>query len=453
MTPDRPPRRAPWPRLLTALAVALLPTALAASPAAAETAPTDCTPDAVACVAVLVLDDENTKIPDVHATITGDDFSADVVTTADTPPSVEVPGAGDYTVTLDPATLPSDKQLPQGAPPEITVTGQVGSTARAAFRVGAGAEAPTSPAASPSDTGSDDDGAATGGDATTGGSDTTEDAAAPGATPEGDASTRALTFGQVWQQIGSGLRFGLLLALASLGLNLVFGTTGLSNFAHGEQVTLGAVGAYLAVNVWGLPLWIGLPLTLVLCAATGWAQDAGIWRPLRRRGTPVMQAMIVTIGLSIALQFAIQMIIGGRSLRVLPGNPVPVRIAGITLSQASWVSMAVAAVCIVGIAWWLTRTRIGRATRAVSDNPALAAATAAAVVLGDFINADPVSPKPEDSLTLDEVFADHLPHLGIPVLRGLRCGHGALNITLPLGIRVEVDGDGACLAAVEAALS
>jgi muramoyltetrapeptide carboxypeptidase len=80
-------------------------------------------------------------------------------------------------------------------------------------------------------------------------------------------------------------------------------------------------------------------------------------------------------------------------------------------------------------------------------------ASAAALVLGDFINAEPVSPKPEDSLTLDEVFADHLPHLGIPVLKGLRCGHGALNITLPLGIRVEVDGDGACLAAVEAALS
>lgn len=80
-------------------------------------------------------------------------------------------------------------------------------------------------------------------------------------------------------------------------------------------------------------------------------------------------------------------------------------------------------------------------------------AAAAAVVLGDFINAEPVSPGPGDSLTLDEVFADHLPHLGIPVIRGLRCGHGPLNITLPLGIRVEVDGDGACLTALEAALS
>ena len=56
-------------------------------------------------------------------------------------------------------------------------------------------------------------------------------------------------------------------------------------------------------------------------------------------------------------------------------------------------------------------------------------------------------------LTLEEVFADHLPGLGIPGLKGLRCGHGKLNLTLPLGIRVEVDGDLGRLTALEAALS
>jgi muramoyltetrapeptide carboxypeptidase len=79
--------------------------------------------------------------------------------------------------------------------------------------------------------------------------------------------------------------------------------------------------------------------------------------------------------------------------------------------------------------------------------------SAAALVLGDFLNADPVSPGPEDSLTLDEVFSDHLPGLGIPVLRGLRCGHGKLNLTLPLGIRVEADAEACRLTALEAALS
>ncbi|GAB2468540.1 branched-chain amino acid ABC transporter permease [Xylanimonas ulmi] len=360
-TPARPRRG--WRRLAT-LALAAAPLAFA-SPAAAAPGDANCTPDAVACVAVLVLDADNNRIPDVRATISGDGFSVDVVTSADAVTSVEAPGPGEYTVTLDPATLPADKQLPAGAPSSATVTGQVGSTARAAFRVGEGAQAPEQ-TATPSDTTT----SATGDNA--GGSGADESV---GQTPEGDASTRDLTLGQVWQQVGSGLRFGLLLALASIGLNLVFGTTGLSNFAHGEQVTLGAAVAFLAIHSWGLAVWIALPVTLVLCGATGWLQDAAIWRPLRKRGTPVMQAMIVTIGLSIALQFLIQMLIGGRSLRVISGNPQPVHLAGITLSRSSWISMAIAAVCIAGIAWWLTRTRIGRATRAVSDNPALAAAT------------------------------------------------------------------------------
>ncbi|ACZ29149.1 inner-membrane translocator [Xylanimonas cellulosilytica DSM 15894] len=383
MTTDRPTsrearaRRTPWRRLLAAFAVAAAPVLLPVSPATAA-ADTGCTPDGVACVAVQVLDAENTRIGDVAATISGGDFSVDVVTSPDGPVSAELPGAGTYTVALDPATLPADKQLPAGAPTAVDVTGQIGSTAHAAFRVGAGATAPAE-TASPSDTPDDADDATGGAAGDQAGSDaatgTTDGGATVADTPEGDASQRELTLGQVWQQVGSGLRFGLLLALASIGLNLVFGTTGLSNFAHGEQVTLGAMFGYLSINVWGLPVWLAIPVTLVIAGATGWVQDTALWQPLRRRGTPVMQAMIVTIGLSIALQFTIQMVIGGRSLRVLSGNPTPLRIAGITLSQASWVSMAVATVCIVVIALWLTRTRIGQATRAVSDNPALAAAT------------------------------------------------------------------------------
>lgn len=382
MTADRPPGRRRWRRLLTALAAAAVPAVLSALPATAATAPpgTDCTPDGVACVAVLVLDADNNRVEGALARITGDgDFAVEVTTTADAATSVEVPEPGGYTIEIDPSSLPADAQLAAGAPTSVQVTAQVGSTARAAFRVGEGAAAPAAPA-SPSQ-GASAAGSATGGQEGGAHGDSQTGTGAEGAggdvatTPEGDASQRDFSLAQVWQQVGSGLRFGLLLALASIGLNLVFGTTGLSNFAHGEQVTLGAALAFVAANIWHLPLWLAIVVALVLSGATGWAQDAGIWKPLRRRGTPVMQLMIVTIGLSIALQFLIQMFVGGRSLRIQSSNPVPMEIAGVTLSQSSWVAMAVAAVCIVGIAWWLTRTRIGRATRAVSDNPALAAAT------------------------------------------------------------------------------
>ena len=65
-------------------------------------------------------------------------------------------------------------------------------------------------------------------------------------TPRAPASTS-----EIAQSIAQGLRLGLLLALASVGLSLIYGTTGLSNFAHAEQVTLGGMVAYGLVNVGG----------------------------------------------------------------------------------------------------------------------------------------------------------------------------------------------------------
>ncbi|WP_277212054.1 branched-chain amino acid ABC transporter permease [Isoptericola croceus] len=365
MTADRPTITSRWSRLLAALALVLLPAIFVAPPATASIDETPCEPDKeTACIAVLVLNADNDRISDVVVTVAGGDFSAELTTPADGPATVAAPTVGRYTVTIDPATLPADQLLPQGAETELTVTAQSGGTARAAFRVGPGVEAPSTPTA----------GSGTTGDTPADGT-TVEDGEGVGAAPEGDASKRALTFAQVWQQMGSGLRFGLLLALASIGLNLVFGTTGLSNFAHGEQFALGAAVGFITINQMGMSIWVGGLLTLAICAFTGLAQDSAIWRPLRKRNVPVMQLMIVSIGLSITLQYVIQLMIGGGSERILSRNPQPLKLAGITLSTASWLSMVVALVCVLGIAWFLTRTRIGRATRAVSDNPALASAT------------------------------------------------------------------------------
>ncbi|MCK9794393.1 branched-chain amino acid ABC transporter permease [Isoptericola sp. 4D.3] len=392
MTTDRPTRGVVLRRTVAALAIALAPTVLATPPAqaspgadvaahthsAADTGTststdiaTDCQPDdATACVAVVVLNDAGDRIPDAEVTIAGPGgFEETVTTTAEGPVSVAVPEVGRYAVTIDPATLPEDEPLPAGAATELSVTAQTGGTGRAAFRVGGEAaptESPTADATTAAPGG--DDGADTGTGTTTEGGEVAT-------APEGDASERAFSWAQVWQQFGSGIRFGLLLALASIGLNLVFGTTGMSNFAHGEQFALGAALGFIAINQMGLSIWVGGLLTIAVCALTGLAQDAAIWRPLRRRGTPVMQLMIVSIGLSITLQYVIQLMIGGGSERILSNNPQPLNILGITLSTASWISMAVALVCLVGFALFLTRTRLGRATRAVSDNPALASAT------------------------------------------------------------------------------
>ncbi len=180
---------------------------------------------------------------------------------------------------------------------------------------------------------------------------------------------------QLLSRLVGGLNFGLLLALASMGAALIYGTTRLSNFAHAEMVTWGGLVALVTTTFWHLPLWAGIIAAVVGGGLFGWALDAGIWRPLRRRGLGVVQLMIVSIGLSLALRYAFQFMIGGGT-RQLPGaSPAPIQFGPISLSYIDMIGMGVSIVVILGVAYFLTRTRIGKATRAISDNPQLAAAS------------------------------------------------------------------------------
>ncbi|MFC5860345.1 branched-chain amino acid ABC transporter permease [Agromyces flavus] len=181
---------------------------------------------------------------------------------------------------------------------------------------------------------------------------------------------------QVLIRVVNGLNFGLLLALAAIGLSLIFGTTGLSNFAHAEMVTFGALMMLTFGVDLALPVWLALIISLVLSGALGWTLDAALWKPLRRRGVALIPLMIVSIGLSLAIRYTYQFFYGGAT-RQLPGATLPsdIHIGPITLSWIDVISMATSIVVLLAVAYFLLRTRIGKATRAVSDNAPLAAAS------------------------------------------------------------------------------
>ena len=190
---------------------------------------------------------------------------------------------------------------------------------------------------------------------------------------------------QAAQLSAEGLRFGLIIALAAVGLSLIFGTTGLTNFAHGELVTLGGL-----LTFWfnsgnlprflpdgpQMPFFLAATLALVICGLIGWANDAGLWKPLRRRGTGLIAAMIVSIGLSIFIRYFYLYLFGGsnESYPAYRGQ-TGLGFGPITLAAKDYLSMAVAVVVLLATAFALLRTRLGKATRAVADNPALAAAS------------------------------------------------------------------------------
>jgi branched-chain amino acid transport system permease protein len=178
------------------------------------------------------------------------------------------------------------------------------------------------------------------------------------------------------QLLVDGLRFGLLIAMCAVGLSLIFGTTGLTNFAHGELVTIGAVVAWYINVQGGVPLIAATLLAMVVGAAVGALNELAIWRPLRRRGTGLVAALVVSIGLSLTLRYLIQIFYGGRSSPFAEYQSQRAVDYGLfNLTNRALFSIIISVVVLVLVAVMLQRTKIGKAMRAVSDNRDLAASS------------------------------------------------------------------------------
>ncbi|MDN3905331.1 branched-chain amino acid ABC transporter permease [Arthrobacter sp. YD2] len=274
-----------------------------------------------------VVRNQGTPIEGVKITATGNGYEGEVVTGANGSWSIGVPEQGAYEVELDESTLPDGVELAEGQQNPRTVTFAGTTNITTLFLLG------------------------------------------EGIVLQEESFASLLT-----ERAVAGLSFGLLLALSAVGLSLIFGTTGLTNFAHGEMVTLGAVLAF-GFAALGLPVWVALPLAVAGGAAFGYAQDAGIWKPLRRRGTGLVPMMIVSIGLAVAVRYTVLFFFGGGT-KQLPGAQSPILELGpISIPRNTLVSLIVSLAVILVVALLLLRTRIGKATRAVADNPALAAAS------------------------------------------------------------------------------
>jgi branched-chain amino acid transport system permease protein len=160
-------------------------------------------------------------------------------------------------------------------------------------------------------------------------------------------------------------------------LNLVFGTTGLTNFAHGELLTLGGLLTYFFSTIAGLPVLAAIPIAVALSALIGgYLQDRLLWKPLRKRGTGLIAMLVVSIGFAIFIRYVFLFIFGGftRQLPQFAGQE-GLEIGLVSITPKSIISTSVGILLLAGATFWLLRSRMGKASRAVADNPALAAAS------------------------------------------------------------------------------
>lgn len=179
------------------------------------------------------------------------------------------------------------------------------------------------------------------------------------------------------QVLINGLKFSLLYAMCAVGLSMIYGTTGLSNFAHGEIVTIGAIVTWY-MNQRGpkLHLLLAAPFGIAASMLAAGALERQIWRPLRRRGMSLTSMMIMSIGMAIGVRYIYLFFFGGRNLRFRQyvGDPeIDFRWFGIT--PRDLVIMIVSLILVIAVSLFLLRTRRGKAIRAVADNPDLASAT------------------------------------------------------------------------------
>jgi branched-subunit amino acid ABC-type transport system permease component len=121
---------------------------------------------------------------------------------------------------------------------------------------------------------------------------------------------------------------------------------------------------------------LGVVAAFVVGAIFGLANDLALWGPLRRRGTGLIAMMIVSIGLSIFLRSVFQYLVGGQNRNYSQYSSVePWSIGQVLITPRDIAVAAIALVALIGVSALLQYTRLGKATRAVADNPALASSS------------------------------------------------------------------------------
>lgn len=114
----------------------------------------------------------------------------------------------------------------------------------------------------------------------------------------------------IFQALFNGLAVGSIIALAAVGLTLTMGILRLSNFAHGDFLT---VGAYLTwwINHFGLNIWLSMAIALLGTILIMLAGEQLLWKPLRKQKASSTSLIIVSIGLALFLRNGILFIWGG----------------------------------------------------------------------------------------------------------------------------------------------
>jgi len=171
------------------------------------------------------------------------------------------------------------------------------------------------------------------------------------------------------QYLLNGLPIGAIYALIALGYSLIYASAGVLNWAQGDMAMLGAYVAYTLSRIVGLGFLPSMVAAMACAALVGALIERGVLRPLRRRGSPAINLIIATLGISMILR-NLALVVWGPNPELFP-SPVSSRtvsIGSLNLLPQNLLIVGVAIFLMLLLQYFLRFTREGKALRAVAQD-------------------------------------------------------------------------------------
>lgn len=174
------------------------------------------------------------------------------------------------------------------------------------------------------------------------------------------------------QLIINGLVIGSIIAITAIGLSMIYKTLHFVNFAHGDIVTFAAYIALFANTSSNMHLACAFLVAILATILLGIFMEKVVWLPMRRKNATRTTLIIISIGFALVLRNAIIFVWGGDT----KGYDIPVRrgfdLFGATITPNQVLVIVAAVILMFFLHYILSRTMIGKAMRALSDNIDLA---------------------------------------------------------------------------------
>ena len=174
---------------------------------------------------------------------------------------------------------------------------------------------------------------------------------------------------EILQYLINGISIGAVYAIIALGYTMVYGIAKMLNFAHGDVIMVGAYISFCVTSYLGLPAVVAILIAMLVCTILGVLIEGLAYRPLR--GTPSLAVLITAIGVSYFLQNAAQLIWGTAPKNftsVVTMNPIMIAGGRLVITGEVLITVLVCILVMISLTWFTTKTRTGKAMRAVSED-------------------------------------------------------------------------------------